>query len=423
MFSSVSSDTRLMSFAEVVTDRASDVEVTADGLIYAVKLVMVMTAKDGDHAGQALRNISHSLFDSRKFSERQMSTHGGAPTKLLSLQDAIELVMVLPGKVAKGVRTKFANIIRRYLAGDKTLVGEIKANAASDNPINRLARESMQADAGELERINKRKWELEDLGIAERRMVLQQGQAALTERPERFRIELLERQTAIDKERVRAPVEFVNYCMSSVENIPKGFEGRDKIRYTAMFNISADTQMRLATAAASGAAAAVNGEHGEVPAAIPIPTSISAVCSMMKITKFNTEDYKQIGKIAKKLYMKLHDKVPTQHNQLATDGKYYLANDYYVTDEPLLKDAIDEYIAKQKIKGAWSKAKSPSEDDYCEIDKIAKRIFVNLHIGDMPTQRSPRTFNEKWIMANDLHTDEELLLRVAVNEFLSKRKK
>jgi hypothetical protein len=77
-----------MSFAEVVTDRASDVEVTADGLIYAVKLVMVMTAKDGDHAGQALRNISHSLFDSRKFSERQMSTHGGAPTKLLSLQDA-----------------------------------------------------------------------------------------------------------------------------------------------------------------------------------------------------------------------------------------------------------------------------------------------------------------------------------------------
>jgi hypothetical protein len=188
-----------------------------------------------------------------------------------------------------------------------------------------------------------------------------------------------------------------------------------------MMNISADSQMRLVTAAASGAAAAVNGEE---PAAIPIPTSISAVVNMMKITNFNTEDYKLIGKIAKKLYMAAHNgEVPTQHSQLATDGKCYLANDYYVTDEPLLKDAIDEYIAKQKIKGAWSKAKSPSEDDYCEIDKIAKRIFVNLHIGDMPTQRSPRTFNEKWIMANDLHTDEELLLRVAVNEFLSKRKK
>jgi hypothetical protein len=420
MFSSWSPDSRTISFAEIVTDRDPVVKVTADRLINAVELTMVVTGKNNSASNECLRTLNPSLFNNEKFVVRSR-------TRYVTFQHAIELVMVLPGAVAKEVRTKFADIIRRYYAGDKTLVGEIKANAASDNPINRLARESMQTDAGELERINKRKWELEDLEIAERRMVL-------AERPERLRIELLERQTAIDKDkteilerqtaidkdRVRAPVEFVNYCMSSIEHIPKGLEERDKIRYTAMLNISADSQMRLATTAASGGAATVNEDE---PAAIPIPTSISAVCSMMKITKFNTDDYKQIGKIAKKLYTKLHGKVPTQHNQLAPDGKYYLANDYYVTDEPLLKDAVEEYIAKQKIKGAWGKPKSPIEEDYEEIDKIATRMFMALKISDMPTQRSPRTFNEKWIMANDLHIDEDQLLRDAVNEHSSKRKK
>jgi len=91
-----------------------------------------------------------------------------------------------------------------------------------------------------------------------------------------------------------------------------------------------------------------------------------------------------------------------------------------MTDEPILKDAIDEFMAKQKIKEAWNKVK---EDDYKEIDKIAKRMFMASHTGDMPAQRSPRTFNEKWIMANDLHIDEGRLLRDAVSEYLSKRKK
>ena len=348
MFSSWSPDSGTISFAEIVTDRKSDVKVTTDRLINAVDLAMVMTGKSNNHANESLRDLDQSLFNNENFVVRSR-------TRYVTFQHAIELVMVLPGKVAKEIRTKFADIIRRYYAGDKTLVGEIEANAASYHPINRLARESMQVDAGELEHIKKRKWELEDIEILERRMALQQAQAALAERPERLRIELLERQTAIDKDklaidkdRVRAPVDFVTHCMLSIENIPKGLEERDKIRYIAMLNMSADSQMRLATTSASGAAAAVTGE---VPAAIPIPTSISAVVNMMKITKFNTEDFKQISKIAKKLYVKLHNKVPTQHSQLATDGKYYMANDYYVTDEPLLKDAVEEYIAKQKIKG------------------------------------------------------------------------
>ncbi len=53
-----------------------------------------------------------------------MPGKGNGHTKLVSFENAIELIMVLPGKVAKKARAKFANIIRRYLAGDKSLTVE-----------------------------------------------------------------------------------------------------------------------------------------------------------------------------------------------------------------------------------------------------------------------------------------------------------
>jgi hypothetical protein len=55
---------------------------------------------------------------------------GGHPTKLLTMEHTIELVQVLPGNKAKWTRAKFANIIRRYIEGDESLIREIQANAA-----------------------------------------------------------------------------------------------------------------------------------------------------------------------------------------------------------------------------------------------------------------------------------------------------
>jgi AraC-like DNA-binding protein len=52
--------------------------------------------------------------------------------------------MVLPGQTAKEIRTQFASIIQRYLAGDHTLISEIQANAVSSSPVAQLARESLQ---------------------------------------------------------------------------------------------------------------------------------------------------------------------------------------------------------------------------------------------------------------------------------------
>jgi hypothetical protein len=52
----------------------------------------------------------------------------------------------LPGENAKNWRSKAAEILRRYFAGDKTLLKEIEANAASDAPVNRAARASLRSE-------------------------------------------------------------------------------------------------------------------------------------------------------------------------------------------------------------------------------------------------------------------------------------
>jgi hypothetical protein len=75
--------------------------------------------------------------------ERKIPGKGNAHTKLLTFQNAVELIMVLPGHVAKEIRMQFSSIIQRYLAGDHTLNSEIQVNAASSSPVARMARESL----------------------------------------------------------------------------------------------------------------------------------------------------------------------------------------------------------------------------------------------------------------------------------------
>jgi hypothetical protein len=133
---------KFFSFAEVVKGRDASVPITDDKL-HAVKFVMVFSGKGRDDAGKVLRCLSEKVFSSANFSERKTGGAGNSRTKLVSFEHAIELIMVLPGKVAKETRKAFVSIIHRYLAGDKSLVKEIQSNAESSSPIAQLARATL----------------------------------------------------------------------------------------------------------------------------------------------------------------------------------------------------------------------------------------------------------------------------------------
>ena len=119
---------KILSFEKITHGRESTVRITDDGFIYAVDLTMVVTGQNRDHAGKTLRNISDEVFLSENFSYRALPGSGNTRTKLVSLEKAPELIMVLPGKTSKACRKKMADVISRYLNGDLDMIHEIISN-------------------------------------------------------------------------------------------------------------------------------------------------------------------------------------------------------------------------------------------------------------------------------------------------------
>lgn len=137
-----------LSFNELVPN--GHVTVTEDGLLYAVELVMLFTKKNRGDSAKVLRDLPEDKFNGGKILIKSFNGKGNGRTKLVSFKDAIELIMVLPGAVATEYRQKFSGVIQAYIAGDSKLVGQIEANALSNNPINRMARESMASESAQL---------------------------------------------------------------------------------------------------------------------------------------------------------------------------------------------------------------------------------------------------------------------------------
>jgi len=132
---------RIFNFNEIISH--AYVPVTDDNMLYAPELISVVNGNGKTYANQVLSRISKKDFDTNKIVERQIN---GRKIKLISFGDAILLIMVIPGRSATQARLKFADIIRRYLGGDHSLLVEISANAQSDDPVAQMARASLASD-------------------------------------------------------------------------------------------------------------------------------------------------------------------------------------------------------------------------------------------------------------------------------------
>ena len=136
---------RSMTFTSTVQGRDASVRVTEDDLIWAVDLVMVGTGKDRNMSGGVIRLLPEDVFPESKFITRSMPGKGNARTRLLRFEDAIEFIMVLPGKMSKLFRKKMADVIARYLDGDLSLINDIVENQKMGkvNSYQKFAQESL----------------------------------------------------------------------------------------------------------------------------------------------------------------------------------------------------------------------------------------------------------------------------------------
>lgn len=108
-------------------------------------IIMVVCDKDSKRASETWINLPETFKNelSEFVGNFQFPGRGQSPQPVITLPGALKLIMWLPGNMAKEFRSKACEILTRYLAGDASLVAEIKSNALSNAPVNEMARASL----------------------------------------------------------------------------------------------------------------------------------------------------------------------------------------------------------------------------------------------------------------------------------------
>ena len=282
---------KTISFEEIVTGRDATVRVTSDNLIYAVDLVMVVTGQNRDHAGKTIRNISDETFSSEKFSDKKTPGTGNSKTKLLTFKHAIELIMVLPGKMAKEIRSKFADIIHRHMAEEE-----------GDSPVHELARNTLMS--GE-ELVRKRK--REDLEVRMMEMELLKMEEDVIAMRRNHHIETMEK-------------------YAKISNL-QGIDERARLIFKDNF-INMATQGRLSI---------TNGSSQGIPPDVK-PISISLVATEMGY-KASSFELISVGQEVKKQYVLRNNRDPPKHDQLC-NGRVTKVNSYTEADRDIIEDVL-----------------------------------------------------------------------------------
>ena len=316
---------RIISFDDLVSGSAG-VRVTDDkpALIWAIDLAVAVTGKNRDDAGWVLRNLKPEIFDPVKFTETNLPANGGKKTKLVTFEHALELVMVLPGKIAKEFRVKACDILKRYFAGDASLVPEIEANADRNEPINLLSRQNLKRSGDELE-LQQRKLVLrrEELELLKLEQELQMSQLAMRQQEALLPIRVQAERIAVEERALAQHESIMKVYQSLCPN------GAIDDRAMLMFR---DRTMNLIRSQL----AIENGPDGD-------PRSVSDIATMMG-RHFSDSDMIKIGSLAAAKFRdrygpKAH---PNKHQQ-QIKGRLCGVNHYEAKDHDLVRDAITDF--------------------------------------------------------------------------------
>ena len=301
------SSIKTLSFDEIIP--GNSVRVTSDGMIYAVDLTMVITGKNRDDAGMVLRRLPEEMSD--KLTEKKTGGQGNYRTKLVSFNDALELIMVLPGKMAKEMRSKFADIIKRYLAGDGALLKEVQANAKSSHPIAQMARESLAADVDPEEK-------------------------AIENRKRKLEIDMKEQQLRKEDLQMRKEEQQMQ---------------RDKFEFARLLSRNGEVDDQVRMLFKDGLMNSLRVDAGQQAIT---DQSMQSVCLSSVATElglnFDGDKLKEIGVMLKSAYVGQYGTEPGKHETIV-GGNTRNVNLYTRKDKPLIEKVMRDFQAKLKRAG------------------------------------------------------------------------
>ena len=126
-------------------------------------MIMCVCSKDNKDACKIWERLPETQKEEVESFCRNFQFHGQGQSKqpVITFIGALKLIMVLPGEAAKKHRSAMTDILRRYFAGDASLLDEIERNQVSESPIAQMARASLAGEGGSgaIEDSHKRKRE------------------------------------------------------------------------------------------------------------------------------------------------------------------------------------------------------------------------------------------------------------------------
>jgi hypothetical protein len=120
-------------------------------------IIMNVCGTTGNRANEIWARLGQDKKDELNASCGNFKFPGRGQSKqpVITFQGALQLIMLLPGEVAKKHRSGMVTVLTRYLAGDQTLIRDIEANGSSNSPICQLAREELESS--QIDDVRKRK--------------------------------------------------------------------------------------------------------------------------------------------------------------------------------------------------------------------------------------------------------------------------
>jgi hypothetical protein len=293
---------------------------------------MVVSCLERNQAGLSLRRVMDKNLVSINLIERNTGGKGNFRTQLVSLKDALQLVMVLPGDMAKAVRVQISEVMTDFFKGDESLVDQIRANAASDSPICQLARAD-EPTPEDLEARRKR--------IKRDELEMMRMQVEIEERRANTMRNLQETQEM----RMRG----IEYSMQLLDRLNPTWQKSD-----ARFRMQTEDMVKnILTVPVTTASLLTNGEPSKQQATL----SISQLAQELGCKKLLNSQLSSVGSRAARLFRTRYGKEPTKHRQWC-DGAERDINTYTEADRPLLTQV---FVDMGLVPGSASSVASSDE--------------------------------------------------------------
>ena len=310
-----------ISFAAIVKGKNTNFRVTADNLILASDLVMVLTGKNCNDSNECLRDLCPSLFNKDNFIMRSRSRY-------VNFKHANELVMVLPGKVAKETRGQFAEIIRSYIAGDDTLLSAVEENSASSSTLAELARVSISEEE-------------RGCGIKRKKKEMEREDMLFEVEMQEKRLNNMERLSKIQELRLKNMEGFSNL----MTNINPSWKNDARLMLQVEDSIK-NAVLSSTTTSGGSQLAIIHKEDGPIRT-ITTNSSFSSSISVSQVAqelglRLNHAESIAIGKKVAKAYYEKHGAKPSKHRQWV-DGAEREVNSYTEREREIIEEAIKEH--------------------------------------------------------------------------------